>query len=119
MITRHDETLFSRAVTFAREGEHHRVRVGAVLHSEHRPLAIAWNVVGPVPNEPYYPGHAEQQLLHLAEHKSNLYVARLSLSDELLASRPCRTCLAAIVENGNIEHVIYWDGTEIVKEPIK
>lgn len=114
MISRHDEELFLRAAETARKGEHHRVRVGAVLRHRLRTIE-AWNVIGPVPNEPYYPGHAEQQLIPQAQLNSTLYVARLALNDDLMMSKPCPTCMAAI-ESSPISRVVYWNGRQLVEE---
>ena len=118
MIFRHDRTLFARAAEMATGSSRMRVRVGAVVCKGHRTLAGGFNVPGDIPKTPHYMGHAERRVLGHARNNSTLYVARLGAYGGLMPSRPCDECWVAIELSDKIKNVVYWDGTELVKEKV-
>lgn len=87
--------------------------MGAALYQGSRFLASRANIPGDVPNEPFYPGHAERRVLDAAKPKSTLYVARIDLSGDLVASYPCAVCMDWIVNSGDIKAIVYFDGAQI------
>lgn len=118
MIYRHDRTMFARAAEIATSGNHVRVRVGAVVSKGHRIISLAHNVRGETPNIPHYLGHAERRALGAARNKSTMYIARLGAYGGLMPSHPCAQCTVAIELNSKIKQIVYWDGTELVKEKV-
>ena len=118
MIFRHDRTLFARAAEVATGSSRMRVRVGAVVCKGHRTIASAHNVPGDTPKLPHYLGHAERRVLASARNNSTLYVARLGAYGGLMPSRPCAECWVSIELNGKVKQVVYWDGTDLIKEKV-
>lgn len=115
-VSGHDEQLFRRACEVALSGEHHRVRVGAVLAKGHRTVASAANKIGPLTGEPFKRGHAERQVIdRISAMSGTLYVARLDLSGDLVASWPCETCMMHIESCECVSKICYYDGQALVK----
>lgn len=115
-VSGHDERLFARAMEIALLGEHHRVRVGAVLCKGHRTVASAANKIGPLSGEPFKRGHAERLVIdRVAAMNGTLYVARLDLNGEPMASWPCDTCMMHIGSCECVTKICYYDGQALVK----
>ena len=112
MISRKDRRFFEQAAVVATTGQPH-VRVGVVLSQGRRPYVWACNLSGPLEGVPYYQGHAEIRALKSVRPKSTLYVARIDRAGTIMPSHPCHSCFDAIVLDGNIRKVVYYDGTQI------
>lgn len=112
-----DREMFNRAVRAARLGEHHRVRVGAVLAKGRVLYRIRHNRVASwIEDEPYKLGHAERQVIAgMPAIKSTLYVARIQLNETLAPSWPCGECMVHIVACACVSKIVYWNGEEIRK----
>jgi deoxycytidylate deaminase len=108
---------FNQAAEIARDGEHYRVRVGAVLAKGRTPLSRGYNRVASwASDEPFKPGHAERIVIAgMPAIKCTLYVARLDLNDKLVASWPCGECMEHIVSCGCVKKIVYWDGENLRK----
>ncbi len=86
-----------------------------------RPLGGSWNRArNEIDNVPfgYATYHAEQHVLK--SNQSNvfgctLYVARISINGDLMASFPCTRCIDAIQLDGKVSKLVYFDGKTIVK----
>lgn len=119
-VSDHDETLFQRASEIALQGEHHRVRVGAILTKGRTTLHTGYNRTRNIDkNVPYGAAtwHAERQVLADVYARSNctLYVARLDLSEAVVASWPCDECMQHIVACDCVRKICYYDGHSLVK----
>lgn len=115
-VSGHDEALFARARDLALTGQHHRVRVGAVLAKGRRTVASAANKIGPTPNMPYQAGHAERQVIdRTPAMKGTLYVARIDLSGSLVPSWPCIHCMMHIESCECVSKICYYDGRALLK----
>jgi deoxycytidylate deaminase len=115
-VTEHDETLFSRARWLAVYGQHHRVRVGAILAKGRRTVASASNRAKDFYGEPFKEGHAERLVIEgVSAMKGTLYVVRLDLSGALAPSWPCSTCEMYIRSCECVSKICYFDGQAIVK----
>lgn len=64
-----------------------------------------------------YSVHAELNAILRANRTNGctLYVCRLLVNGDLGASFPCPYCLPHIIE-AEIKSIVYWNGTELVKE---
>lgn len=115
-----DVYTFNKTLELAARGEH-RVRVGAFLMKGSRPLGGSWNRArNPVDNVPFGNAtvHAEQHVLKANQSKvegCTLYVARISINGDLMASFPCRLCMEAIRLDGKVSKLVYFDGNTLVK----
>lgn len=116
-VSVHDVKQFARATEAAQLGEHHRVRVGAVLAKGRVRHRTGYNRIASwIEGEPWKPGHAERQVIQgMPAIKSTLYVARLDLNDGLVASWPCGECMVHIVACACVSKIVYHDGIEIKK----
>jgi hypothetical protein len=114
-VSAHDVKQFARAAEIARYGQHHRVRVGALLAKGRHTRGKAWNVVD-LNVQQYFAGHAERLVIKdQPAIKGTLYVARLDLNDEPVASWPCSECLVHIKACACVTKIVYHDGTELKK----
>lgn len=119
-VSNADIYTFQRAIELSERGEH-RVRVGTLLLKGSRPLGGSWNRArNPIDNVPFGDAtvHAEQHVLKT--NKSNvfgctLYVARISVRGDLMASFPCYRCMDAIYSDGKVSKLVYFDGKALVK----
>ena len=118
-VTEHDQRLFDRARELALLGEHHRVRVGAVLTKGATTFLSGYNRTrNNTDNVPYgyATWHAERQVIDgVARNNCTLYVARLGLNGEVLASWPCDECMVHIVACDCVGKICYFDGQALVK----
>lgn len=116
-VSAHDVKQFARAAEIARWGEHHRVRVGAILAHGRTALAKHHNRIASWDDgEPFKKGHAERMAIEgVPAIKGTLYVARLDLNDSLVASWPCGECMAHIIACACVSKIVYHNGTEIKK----
>ena len=118
-VSLHDEILFQRAADLAMFGEHHRVRVGAILAKGVTTFKTGFNRSrNPVENVPYGEAtiHAERQVIEgVAKSNCTLYVARLGLSGSLMTSWPCSECMEHIVACECVGKICFYDGQALVK----
>ena len=118
-VSEHDLDLFQRATEIARQGEHRRVRVGAILVKGRTTLRSSFNRTrNPAANVPYgyATWHAERQVLDgVAKSNCTLYVARLGLNGEPLASWPCEECMAHVIACDCVGKICFYDGQALVK----
>lgn len=115
-VSDRDRRVFRQALLVARCGDHRRVRVGAVLTKGHRTIASSANRAGLVDGEPWYEGHAERRAIDgQAAMRGTLYVARLDLAGQTVASWPCDECMIYIRSCACVRKIVYHDGHEIQK----
>ena len=112
--------MFQRASEIARQGQHHRVRVGAILTKGRTTLNTGYNRTRNIgENVPYGSAtvHAEVQVLTNVSSGSNctLYVARLDLNGNVVASWPCKDCMLHIISCECVRKICYYDGQALVK----
>lgn len=114
-VSNHDHKMFALALEAARLGEHERVRVGAILErGKHR--LISHNRISHGYEGPYKIGHAERRVIDgVSSIKHTLYVVRIGLNEEPLASWPCEECMVHIVACGCVTKIVYHDGAEVKK----
>lgn len=114
-VSKSDRKFFGRALEAARLGEHERVRVGAVL-VRGKLHVTGHNRVAHGFDGPFKEGHAERRVIaDVPAFKCTLYVARIGLNDEPLASWPCAECMFHIIACACVSKIVYHDGAEIKK----
>jgi deoxycytidylate deaminase len=104
----------------------HRQRVGAVLVSHGRPLAVGHNSIRGHRYSRYYKYpeacHAEAATIaaldmYVPHNACVMYVARVNKQGQYMMSRPCDSCMRVIRESG-IRKVVYTTGMGWAEETI-
>ena len=95
------------------------MRVGAILVKGHTTLRVGYNRTRNLgENVPYGAAtwHAERQVIsEIAKSNCTLYVARLDLAGQVVASWPCDECMQHIVACDCVGKICYYDGQALVK----
>jgi len=116
-----DVHYFDKAAGLALKGEL-RVRVGCVAAVNNKLICGAFNTYRNDGRNTEYKNathHAEHNcLLMIPERlldRATIYIARLNVAGQTVASRPCNECLKALYWN-SIREIVYQDHLSIVKE---
>lgn len=96
----------------------------AVTYKAKRQISIGYNAYpsrrGGETLHPSYAGigtHAELDALSKTSVGSVLYLAGVNHNDTDIVSTPCPRCTRILRDSG-IKHVVYYDGTKLVKEHV-